>query len=73
MENIELFCGNLRFLENLGLKLDHFGQKLLVLDLIIAVNWFNLIKNMLFFFEICLIRWDTFKHNLFRGSEYKFL
>ena len=70
--NTELFCGNLRFLEKLGLKLDHFDQKMQVLDQIFTVNWFNLIKNVLFFHKVCLIRWDTFKNNLFGVKEYEF-
>ena len=70
--NTKLFCGNLRFLEKLGLKLDHFDQKMQVLDQIFTVNWFNLIKNVLFFLKVCLIRWDTFKNNLFGAKEYEF-
>ena len=72
IENIELFCGNLRFLEKIGLKLDHFDQKMQVLDQILTLNWFNLIKNVLSFLKICLIRLNIFKNNLFWAKEYKF-
>ena len=49
IENNELFCGNLQFLEKIALKLGHFPQKLQFFDQIVTVNWFNLIQNELFF------------------------
>ena len=61
--NIELFCGNLRFLEKIALKLGHFAQKLQVLDQIVTVNWFNLIQNELFFLNLHISIWDIFKND----------
>jgi len=54
--NIELFCSNLRFLEKIALKFGHFAQKMQVLDQIVTVNWFNLIKNEFSFPKVPLIR-----------------